>query len=89
MVAADPWPRREVLALARRAYECGAREGQFYRPVLTIIDYSLPASEPRLWVIDMERERVVHHSFQEDMYNRIETDRVIEEWTGATGGQYK
>jgi len=28
-------------------------------------------------------------SFQEDIYNRVETDRIIDEWKGATGGQYK
>jgi limonene-1,2-epoxide hydrolase len=28
-------------------------------------------------------------SFQEDIYNRTETDAIIEEWKRATGGQYK
>ena len=28
-------------------------------------------------------------SFQEDIYNRFETDKVIEEWKAATGGKYK
>jgi hypothetical protein len=56
-----PWPRREVLRLATRAYHCGEREGHFGRPVLTVIDYSLPSTEPRLWVIDMERKRILHH----------------------------
>jgi hypothetical protein len=60
-IAADPWPRAEVLALAVRAYECGEREGHFARPVLTVIDYSLPSTEPRLWVIDMQRRRILHH----------------------------
>jgi hypothetical protein len=29
--------------------------------VLTIIDYSLPATERRLWVIDLSEGRVLHH----------------------------
>ena len=58
---ADALPRREVLDLAMRAYQCGEREGRFERPVLTIIDYSLPSSEPRLWVIDVQRKQVLHH----------------------------
>lgn len=58
---ATPWPRREVLGLALRAYQCGQREGHFDRPVLAVIDYSLPSSEPRLWVIDVQREQVLHH----------------------------
>jgi len=55
------WPRREVLKLALRAYQCGEREGRFERPMLTVIDYSLPSSEPRLWVIDLHSKRVLHH----------------------------
>lgn len=58
---ADAWPSREVLDLALQAYQCGAREGRFERPVLTIIDYSRPSSEPRLWVIDVQRKQVLHH----------------------------
>jgi hypothetical protein len=60
-ISTTSWPRQAVLDLALRAYRCGQREGQFRRPVLTVIDYSLPASEPRLWVIDLRRKRVLHH----------------------------
>ena len=28
-------------------------------------------------------------SFQEDIYNRVETDQVIDEWKAATGGLYR
>jgi len=58
---AESWPRREVLDLAMQAYQCGEREGRITRPLLTVIDYSLPASEPRLWVIDVQRRHVLHH----------------------------
>lgn len=59
--AAQDWPRRDVLELALQAFRCGEREGRFPRPVLTVIDYSLPSTEPRLWVIDLRRRRVLHH----------------------------
>lgn len=58
---AELWPRREVLDLALHAYQCGKHEGRFRRPVLTVIDYSLPANEPRLWVIDLASRRVLYH----------------------------
>ena len=58
---AESWPRREVLDLAMQAYQCGQREGRFERPLLTIIDYSLPSSEPRLWVIDVRTKQLLHH----------------------------
>jgi len=55
------WPRREVLELAMRAYRCGRANGQFDSPILTIIDYSLPSTEKRLWVIDLARRQVLFH----------------------------
>ena len=58
---APAWPRHEVLELALRAYRCGQREGRFRRPLLTVIDYSLPSTEARLWVIDLQHKRVLHH----------------------------
>jgi hypothetical protein len=59
--ASLPWPRLAVFELALRAFKCGDQEGHFRRPVLTIIDYSLPATERRLWVIDLPVGRVLHH----------------------------
>jgi hypothetical protein len=58
---AGAWPRPEVLNLALQAYQCGRREGRFARSMLTVIDYSLPSSQPRLWVIDVEHNRLLYH----------------------------
>lgn len=55
------WPRPEVMNLALAAYQCAAQRKPFDRPVLTVIDYSLPSNEPRLWVIDVDQHRVLHH----------------------------
>ena len=54
-----PWPRPDVLSLALKAYECGHAEGAVGGALLTIIDYTLPSTEPRLWVIDVGARRVV------------------------------
>jgi len=51
--------RREVLDLALRAYQCGRARGQIDRSRLTIIDYSLPSTQKRLWVIDLDRRRML------------------------------
>ena len=53
------WPRREVLDLALQAFRCGRSLGYIDRPLLTVIDYSLPSTERRLWVIDLARRRVL------------------------------
>jgi hypothetical protein len=59
--SAGPWPRPEVIAAAERAWLCGRASGDFGSPLLTVIDYSLPSSERRLWVIDMIQRRVLTH----------------------------
>ncbi len=60
-VAQTDWPRPEVLDLAMRAWRCGVQEGEFSSPLLTVIDYSMPSTQQRLWVIDVPRHRVLHH----------------------------
>ena len=57
--AAPVWPRPEVLDLALHAYRCGRTLGYIDRPLLTIIDYSLPSSDHRLWVIDVASNSVL------------------------------
>jgi len=70
------WPRREVLDAAMRAYECGRTKGQFDGPILTVIDYSLPSTEKRLWVIDLERRRILFHELVAHGQNSGETYAV-------------
>lgn len=54
--ALDP----KALQLALKAVSCAARASEAARPtVLTLIDYSLPSTEPRLWVIDLASRRVL------------------------------
>lgn len=59
VAAASQWPRKEVLDLALRAYSCGRSHNEFNQPLLTVIDYSLPSSQKRLWVIDLARRQVL------------------------------
>lgn len=58
---------RGVLELALTAVRCGIKSGDLRTPkTLTLIDYSKPSTEPRLWVFDMTtgallyRELVAH-----------------------------
>jgi hypothetical protein len=44
-----------VLEMALRAVSCAVRSGDIERPrTLTVIDYSLPSIDPRLWVFELE-----------------------------------
>jgi len=49
-----------VLEMAVTAVSCAVRSGDIERPkTLTVIDYSLPSTEPRLWVYDVETGRLL------------------------------
>ena len=53
------WPRPEVMAAAESAWRCGRSTGDFQSPILTVIDYSLPSTDRRMWIIDMIQRRVL------------------------------
>jgi hypothetical protein len=51
----------DVLGVALRAFSCAQRRGLVPDPrTLTVIDYSRPSTEPRFWVLDLERRALVH-----------------------------
>ena len=52
----DPSALKAALAAATRARESGAASRS---DVLALIDYSRPSTEPRLWVFDLERNRLM------------------------------
>ena len=55
-----PGPR--VLDAALAAYNEAAQDGTLARPdLLTVIDYTRPSTERRLWVLDLARGRVLFH----------------------------
>lgn len=34
-----------------------------YQPILTVIDYSMPANEKRLWVFDLNEKKLLYHTY--------------------------
>jgi hypothetical protein len=53
-------PSKEVLKLAMEGWE--KLENDLKSPLLTVIDFSLPSTEKRLWVIDPSKGLILHHS---------------------------
>lgn len=59
---AAPGLRPEVLNLALSAASCAQSRGVVRRPdILTVIDYSLPSTEKRMWVLDLANREVLFH----------------------------
>ena len=55
-------PRPELLALAETAADRYLATRPVAQPhLLTVIDYSLPSTEPRLWILDRGRRQVLFH----------------------------
>jgi hypothetical protein len=63
VLASSPDLSAQVLHLATRAYHTAVARGDVRQGVMTVIDYSKPSNEKRLWVIDMLRQKVIFHTY--------------------------
>lgn len=61
--ASAPTLNKGVIELALRAYTKAYEEGDVKRRGLTIIDYSVPSDEPRMWIFDMNTESLVFETY--------------------------
>ena len=60
LLRAAPGIDRTALKLALQANSCAQRRGYYRQPhTLTVIDYSRPSTDPRLWVFDLRRGRLL------------------------------
>ncbi|KTD36135.1 hypothetical protein Lnau_1119 [Legionella nautarum] len=58
-----PQLNKQVLKLALTAYKKAADKGAVKKPVLTVIDYSLPSNKQRMWVFDVNSERLLYNTY--------------------------
>jgi len=56
-------PRGALLAEGLAAFARIETEGRVKNPVLTLIDYALPSSERRLWVLEPATRRILFHEY--------------------------
>lgn len=56
-----PHANPKVIGLALAATECAAAQGQPPSDRLAVIDYSKPSTEPRLWVFDLAKRKLLYH----------------------------
>lgn len=60
--AKAPNLNKNVLKLALAAYQKADSKGAVKKPLLTVIDYSLPSSKQRMWVFDLSKERLLFNT---------------------------
>lgn len=53
----------QVFKLATQAHQKARTQGLARNSIITIIDYSLPSTQKRLWVVDLRRQRVLFHTY--------------------------
>jgi hypothetical protein len=58
-----PELNKKVLKYALTAYKQAAKHGDVKKSVLTVIDYSLPSSKQRMWIFDVNKEKLLYHTY--------------------------
>lgn len=53
----------KVLNYAVTAYNHAHNDGSVKKPLLTIIDYSLPSTKKRMWIFDIDHELLLYRTF--------------------------
>ncbi len=57
------YPSWTCFAYAEQGYQKLVALGKINNPYLTVVDFSLPSTQKRLWVIDMQQLKVVQHTY--------------------------
>jgi hypothetical protein len=86
LVQAAPAANPKVLTLATRAADCARRQGLLdgFRH-LAVIDYSLPSTQPRLWIFDVVRGRLLHQELV--AHGRNTGERLAERFSNIEGSK--
>lgn len=58
-----PELNQKVLKMALTAYHKASDKGTVKKPVLTVIDYSLPSSKQRMWIFDVRKEKLLYNTY--------------------------
>ncbi len=53
----------KVLKLALQAYNQANNKGVVHKRILTVIDYSLPSFKQRMWIFDLNRNKLLYNTY--------------------------
>jgi hypothetical protein len=86
LAEAAPAANPQVLTLATRAADCARRQGLLdgFRH-LAVIDYSLPSTQPRLWIFDVARGQLLHQELV--AHGRNTGERLAERFSNIEGSK--
>jgi hypothetical protein len=86
LTAAAPAANPKVISLATRAADCARKQGLLdgFRH-LAVIDYSLPSTQPRLWVFDVTQGRLLYQELV--AHGRNTGERVAEHFSNIEGSK--
>ena len=86
LAEAAPAANPKVLALATRAADCARRQGLLdgFRH-LAVIDYSLPSTQPRLWIFDVARGQLLYQELV--AHGRNTGERLAERFSNVEGSK--
>jgi hypothetical protein len=86
LAEAAPAANPQVLALATRAADCARRQGLLdgFRH-LAVIDYSLPSTQPRLWIFDVARGQLLYQELV--AHGRNTGERLAERFSNVEGSK--
>jgi hypothetical protein len=86
LAEAAPAANPKVLALASRAADCARRQGLLdgFRH-LAVIDYSLPSTQPRLWIFDVVRGQLLYQELV--AHGRNTGERLAERFSNVEGSK--
>ena len=86
LTAVAPAANPKVISLAARAADCARKQGLLdgFRH-LAVIDYSLPSTQPRLWVFDVTQGRLLYQELV--AHGRNTGERVAERFSNVEGSK--
>lgn len=58
-----PTINTKALKLALTAYQKASEDGDVKNPILTVIDFSLPSNQQRMWVFDLQKDRLLYNTY--------------------------
>ena len=58
-----PGLNQNALLHALTAYRTASKQGTVKKPILTVIDYSLPSNKQRMWIFDLKHDKLLYQTY--------------------------